>query len=163
MASRLCSLGLPLCLLLVAACDRERDGRVPLPPKAAPQASSSGEAAAGGGVRLALLQPSPDTDMAALEGFLHAEGPCLYIVGNDRTRSRTLPAFSFSDISWDDATGALRARGADFADGQRVLLTGGTPPQSDRLRWVQPPDPSCDASDLFVVGAIDRVRDEPAP
>ena len=134
-----------------------------MPPtaRAAPDAASP--EAAPGGVRLALLQPGPDTDMAALEGVLHVEGPCLYVVGNDKTRSRTLPAFSFSDVRWDSGTRSLQARGAAFANGQRVLLTGSTPADPARLRWAQRPDPSCDASDLYVVGAIDPAPGRPGP
>ena len=150
-------LSFPLCLLLVVACDQRQD--VPPTPRAAPDAGP--REAAAGGIRLALLQPSPDTDMAALEGVLHVEGPCLYIVGNDRIRSRTLPAFSFSDVRWDSGTQSLHARGAAFANGQRVLLTGSKPADPARLRWAQRPDPSCDASDLYVVGAIDPAPGRP--
>jgi hypothetical protein len=99
--------------------------------------------------------------MAALEGYLHFEGACLYIVGNNKAEGRTLPAFSFSDVRWDPNSRTLLARGAAFADGQRVLLTGGAPPNLFGLRWVQRPDPTCDASELFVVGAIDPVAVPP--
>jgi hypothetical protein len=94
-------------------------------------------------------------DMAALEGFLHSEGPCLYIVGNDKTKNRTLPAFSLSGVRWDETTQTLRVGDAAFAQGQRVVLGGGEPANPAALNWVQRPDPACDASDLFVVGTID--------
>jgi hypothetical protein len=96
--------------------------------------------------------------MAALEGFLHSEGPCLYIVGKDKTRGRTLPAFSLSGLRWDESTQTLQAGGTVFALGQKVLLGGGEPGNPAALNWLQRPDPSCDASDLFVAGTI-----EPAP
>jgi hypothetical protein len=96
--------------------------------------------------------------MAALEGHLHAEGPCLYIVGNDKAKSRTLPAFHIAAIRWDQDTRTLRVRDSVFALGQRVVLTGGEAANLSGLPWVQRPDPSCDSSDLFMTGWI-----EPAP
>lgn len=152
---------LPLCLLLVAACDRQQDASAPLPPKATPEAASSAEPASAGGVRLALLQPSGDTDLAALEGFLHSDGPCLYVVGEDKRKSRTLPAFSLSGVRWDEATRTLRVGNAAYSQGQRVVLGGGEPANPAALNWVQRPDPSCDASDLFVVGTIDAAKPSP--
>ncbi len=96
--------------------------------------------------------------LAALEGVLHVEGRCLYVVGADRRRSRTLPAFHIDDISWDAAARALRVRGQAFAPGDRVLLTGGEAPGSAALRWVRRPHPSCDSSNLFIAGAIDPAK-----
>jgi hypothetical protein len=113
------------------------------------------------GVRLALLQPGADTDLAALEGSLHAEGRCLYVVGNDTTRNRTLPAFAVEGVRWDSGTKTLRVRDLVFAQGQRIVLGGGEPANAGALAWVQRPDPSCDASDLFVVGTIDPAKGSP--
>lgn len=96
--------------------------------------------------------------LAALEGFLHAEGPCLYIVGTDKTRSRTLPAFHMADVRWDPATETLRVGSTAYSNGQRVVLGGGHPTVRDGLEWVQRPDPSCDASDLFVAGSIEAAK-----
>jgi hypothetical protein len=107
-----------------------------------------------GGVRLALLAPSGGSNMAALEGTLHAEGRCLYIAGNDTAKSRTFPAFPVAGLRWDPATGTLHMGGASFRQGQRVVLTGGEPADRAALDWVQAPHPSCDTSDLFVAGAI---------
>lgn len=107
-------------------------------------------------MRLALLVPSPDTDMAALEGFLHAEGPCLYIVGNDESKDRTLPAFSFEEVQWDERTRTLRARGSVFALGEKILFGGSTATNPALLEWREPPDPACDVSDVFVVGAVNH-------
>lgn len=98
-------------------------------------------------------------DMAALEGFLHAEGPCLYIVGTDERPIRTLPAFHVPDIRWDPGTQTLRVGRRVYSNGQRVVLGGGYPPAPERLEWVQRPDPSCDASDLFVTGSIEAAKD----
>ncbi len=148
-------MALALCVLLVAACDRQQERSAPLPPKAIPDAASSGEPAAADGVRLALLQPSADTDMAALEGFLHSEGPCLYIVGDDKAKNRTLPAFALAGVRWDAGTQTLRVDDKVFAQGQRIVLGGGEPANPAALNWVQRPDPGCDASDLFVVGTVD--------
>jgi hypothetical protein len=146
---------LPLCLLLVAACDRQQDGSAPLQPKAAPQGTPKEGSAREIGVRLALLQPSANTDLAALEGSLHAEGRCLYIVGSDKTKNRTLPAFALADVRWDERTQSLRVGNRNFAQDQRVVLGGGEPSNHSALKWLQRPDPSCDSSDLFVVGTID--------
>jgi hypothetical protein len=48
-----------------------------------------------------------------------------------------------------------------FASGERVVLGGGHPPTRGGLRWVQRPDPSCDASDLFVAGSIEAAQEKP--
>jgi hypothetical protein len=138
-----------LILLPTAGCDRPQESTL------------RPEAASPTGVRLALLQPSGDMLMAALEGVLHAEGPCLYIVGDDKARSRTLPAFHIAGISWDEATRTLRAHGKTFALGQRVVLGGGETPNPAALAWVQRPDPSCDSSDLFMTGSIDAAKAGP--
>lgn len=99
--------------------------------------------------------------MAALEGVLHAEGRCLYIVGADKARSRTLPAFHIAGISWDEASRTLRVREKRFALGQRVVLGGGEAVNPAALDWVQRPDPSCDSSDLFMTGRIDPAKGQP--
>jgi hypothetical protein len=137
-------------LLLVVACDRPKEGSPPT------------EAASQTGVRLALLRPSGDTLMAALEGVLHAEGRCLYVIGDDKARSRTLPAFHIAGMSWDEPTRTLRARGKSFALGQRVVLGGGEAADSAALDWVQRPDPTCDSSDLFMTGTIEHTKVEAA-
>jgi hypothetical protein len=104
---------------------------------------------------LALLHASADTDLAALEGVLHVEGRCLYIVGNDKTKNKTLPAFALEGVRWDSRTKTLQVRDTAFAPGERIILGGGEPANPASLSWVQRPDPSCDSSDLFVVGTID--------
>lgn len=114
-----------------------------------------------GTVRLALLQPSGDTNMAALEGVLLVEGSCLYVTGTEERGRRTMPAFSFSDVRWDANAGLLKAGDVNIYGGQRVRLTGGTPPDMAALEWVQRPDPSCDASDLFVTGVIEPIPNSP--
>jgi hypothetical protein len=157
LAKRFPNLALPLCLLLVGACDRQQDRST----SKAPQAASNEGRVAETGVRLALLPPSGDTDMAALEGALHADGRCLYIVGNDKTKNRTLPAFALEGVRWDEDSRTLRVRDSEFTLGQRVLLGGGEPANPAALRWVQRPDPSCDASDLFVVGTVDPATPSP--
>ncbi len=138
---------LVLALLPVAACDRPQE-----------QTGPRAEAASQTGVRLALLRPSGDTLMAALEGVLHAEGRCLYVVGDDKARSRTLPAFHIAGMSWDEPTRTLRARGKAFALGERVVLGGGEAANPAALDWIQRPDPSCDSSDLFMTGTIEHAK-----
>jgi hypothetical protein len=149
---------LPLLLLLVAACDRQQDMGASQPNKGTRALTSSREPAAAGGVRLALLNPSGDTDLAALEGFLHFDGPCLYVVGNDKSKNRTLPAFALSSVRWDEGSRTLRVGEAAYSQGQRVVLGGGEPANPAALNWLQRPDASCDASDLFVVGTIDAKK-----
>lgn len=157
MAVRCCLPVLSLILLLAAACDRPPHESPPSP-GAPPQARLDGD---GAGVRLALLQPGNDMLMAALEGVLHADGRCLYIVGKDPKRNRTLPAFHIAGMRWDEATRTLRVRDKSFALGQRVVLGGGHVPNHPALDWVQPPDPSCDSSDLFMTGTIDPAEAVP--
>lgn len=150
MTKRYCLPALLLALMPAAACDRPEEG-----------SPSEPEAASSTGVKLALLQPSDDMLMAALEGVLHAEGRCLYVVGDDKPRSRTLPAFHIAGISWDEPSRTLRVRGKTFALGERVVLGGGETPDPAALDWVQRPDPSCDSSDLFMTGTIDPAKAEP--
>ncbi|HEX8512974.1 MAG TPA: hypothetical protein VF688_07685 [Allosphingosinicella sp.] len=141
---------LVLALLPAAACDRPQEQAAPRP-----------EAASQTGVRPALLRPSGDTLMAALEGVLHAEGRCLYVVGDDKARSRTLPAFHIAGMNWDEPTRTLRVRGRTFALGQRVVLGGGEAADPAALDWVQRPDPTCDSSDLFMTGTIEPAKAGP--
>ena len=161
MAKRFCTFGILLAFTLTSGC--ERQGRMDGPQSAAatdtaPDASLKWDAAEQTGVRLALLEPSANMLMASLEGTLRVEGRCLYIVGTDGAKHRTLPAFHIDSIRWDAATRTLRTASAVIAEGQRVFLGGGEVPSRSTLKWVQPPDPSCDASNLFVTGTI-----EPAP
>lgn len=155
MAKRLCRLILPLGVALLANCDWQPERSVPLQPNAAPQGSQGSDDARAEGVRLALLEPGGDTDLARVDGTLHVDGRCLYIVGNDQTKNRTMPAFALAQVSWEAGTQTLRVGDKVFAQGQRIVLGGGEPANPAALDWVQRPDPECDASDLFVVGTID--------
>ena len=112
-------------------------------------------------MRLALLAPSANMHLASLEGVLATEGRCLYVVPIERELSRSQPAFQMAGVSWDARTQTLRAAGATFRAGQRVVLGGGYPPNPDALAWRQGPDPSCDASNLFVVGSIESSSAQP--
>lgn len=150
------------CYMAVSACDGRQSSNIVADSEHGITEASSEQAvplsANGGspdGVRLALLQPSASTDMAALEGVLRVDGPCLYVTGPNSAGSRTTPAFSFTGIRWNASTQALQVQGASITDGTRVRLTGGTPPNPGRLSWAQKPDPSCDLSDVFVTGAIE--------
>lgn len=51
-----------------------------------------------GGIRLALVQESVDTNLAALEGVLQVKGACVYVGGPTNTASLITPVFSFADI-----------------------------------------------------------------
>jgi hypothetical protein len=142
-------------MALVAGCDRQAERSDSLQPEAAPQGPQGIDDAPVDGVRLALLEPGGDTDLARLEGILSVDGRCLYIAGNDKTKNRTLPAFALAGVRWDSGTRTLRAGDKVFAQGQRIVLGGGEPANPAALNWLQRPDPSCDASDLFVVGTVD--------
>ena len=119
------------------------------------------EAGDAGGVRLALLEPSADSDAAALEGVLQVEGRCLYVVQPGGAGARTMPAFLIAGARWDAERNLLLAHGKSFAPAQRVSLGGSMASDRSLLRWVQPPDPSCDTASIFVTGSID-VAPEPA-
>jgi hypothetical protein len=121
-------------------------------------AQEAEKARKGSGVRLVLLEPSSDMLLAALEGVLHTEGPCLYIVGDNKREGRSLPAFHIPDIRWDPGTQTLRVGSVVYSNGQRVVLGGGYPPTLNGLKRVQRRDPSCDASQLFVTGSIEAAK-----
>lgn len=145
-------------MALLAGCDRQPERSVPLQQKAAPQGSQGAVEARADAVRLALLEPGGDTDLARLEGVLSVDDRCLYVIGNDKTKNRTLPAFALAGVRWDAGTRTLRVGEKVFAQGQRIVLGGGEPANPTALTWVQRPDPACDASDLFVVGTVDPPR-----
>lgn len=105
-------------------------------------------------LRLALLQPSNATNLAALEGYLHTDGSCIYITGRGGSGMKALPAFTIPGIRWDSRREAIIARGRAYRLGERVLLAGGEPFEGQVLNWVQPPHPGCDTSDIFIVGDI---------
>lgn len=117
-------------------------------------AINGAEARTGETVRLALLPPSRESDLAALEGFLLAEGRCLYVVGRGRSGTKTTPAFLIPDATWDAEKSVLLAHGKAFSSGQRVLLGGSTATDLALLPWVQKPDPSCDSSGVWITGSI---------
>ena len=112
-------------------------------------------------VRLALLEPSEDSDAAGLDGYLHVEGRCLYVTGPGGSGARTLPAFTIAGARWDAERGQLLAHGKSFHVGQRVTRGGSSATNPDMLRWVQAPDPTCDSRSIFVTGMIDAAL-EPA-
>lgn len=159
-----CSLGNRLVLALIlgslaAGCGTRGRESEPVRTAAGKQGEPFSDHSASRSVRLALLRPSADTDMAALEGVLTVDGPCLYITGPGGLGSRTMPAFSLSNVRWDGATQSLVIGSRRIASGHRVRLTGGSPPTLDGLDWVQQPPPSCDKSDLFMTGAIEALLD----
>jgi hypothetical protein len=106
------------------------------------------------GVRLALLEPSEDSDAAALEGELWVEGKCLYLTQKGSSGG-TLLAFLIRDARWDAQRQRLVAHGRSFAPGQRVRLGGSSATNRALLKWRQAPDPSCDARGIMVVGSVD--------
>lgn len=123
----------------------------------APVEETNNEAA--GGVHLALLDPSDASDAAALEGYLHVEGRCLYVTDRRGSGPRAHPAFLIRDARWDAQQGVLVAHGRRYRPGQRVRLGGSTAADPRLLRWRQPPDPSCDNASVFVTGMIEPLSD----
>lgn len=138
--------------LLLAACG---PASRPDAPAAEQPVAEKAQPADRDGVRLALLEPSNDTDLAGLEGVLEAEGRCLYLAQPGASAGRTLLAFTIPGISWDPQRHALVAYGKTFAPGQRVLLGGSGTMNPKVHRWTQPPDPSCDTKAVAVVGTIE--------
>ena len=126
--------------LILAGCSQTFD-----PPKAEPIP------AAGPMVRLALLPPSRVGDAAATVGKLVVEGPCLYLLHDDGTR--TMPAFMTFDTQW--RSGTLIVEGRQFAPGQRVVLGGSEVNGAvANMAWVQVPDASCDTARIWVAVSI---------
>ena len=81
----------------------------------------------------------------------------------DEPKNRTLPAFALTAVRWDAGTRTLRVVDELFPEGGRIVLGGGEPANPGALDWVQRPDPWCDASALFVVGAVDCAERSSAP
>ena len=144
--------------LLALGCGPAREDSIPPAREAAAEASGNRDE---DGVRLALLEPSADSDAAALEGVLQVRGRCLYLT-QPGASGATLLAFSIPGARWDGERGVLVAHDRAFAPGQRVRLGGSSVSNPSLLRWVQPPDPSCDARGMMVVGGIDPLP-EPTP
>ncbi|MCC7364513.1 MAG: hypothetical protein IT303_09070 [Dehalococcoidia bacterium] len=85
---------------------------------------------------------------ALLVGILRQEGHCLY-VGSD------LPLFP-SDSRYDEEKGVLTVLGKRFRVGEEFRSGGGTFDwwrEADFL--TTPPDPSCDTSQVVIVGYVD--------
>jgi hypothetical protein len=157
-------------LLLVVACsgtagdDRESPSADDAPSRAA-TGGGSGEAArpsvpADATVRLARLPESREGDLAALEGTLQADGPCLYLeaAGSDRY----LIAFTIPGVRWDADRRVLVVPpespgpgAATYPTGERVIL-GGSEASAATLEdlWVEPPDPACDTGRIWVAHAL---------
>ncbi len=148
------------CALALAACDG--------PEPAAGNESAEAPPGEVGGVRLALLTPSRDFDLAAMEGVLRVEGPCVY-VGGKEGRGGSLLAFGMPEVRWDGAARRLHVYDRSFAPGDLVVVGGSHAHDPARLPWRQRPDPSCDTSQVWVTGTMDpgpyrgaaeRLRDE---
>jgi hypothetical protein len=75
--------------------------------------------------------------------------------------AKTLPAFVIAGAAWDAARNRLLAPGKSFALGQQVTLGGSTATNPSLLSWLQPPDPFCDSSSIFVTGSIDSASEPP--
>jgi hypothetical protein len=148
-----------LIALAIAVCGCTADNEAAVPQEESVRGGSAAIAPAGG-VRLALLEPSEDSDASALEGYLHVEGPCLYVTGRRGGGPRTHPAFLIRDALWDAEQGVLVAHGRRYRPGQRVRLGGSTASDPRLLRWRQPPDPSCDNASPFVTGMIELLPDD---
>lgn len=103
-------------------------------------------------VRLALLPPSREGDAALTIGRLAVEGPCLYLIRDDGTR--TMPAFITFDTRWEN--GALVVGDRRFVVGQRVKLGGGEVNGAvANMVWTQAPDRTCATAKLWVTVSVD--------
>jgi hypothetical protein len=124
-------------LFAVVACSREPEPLPPPPPAPA--------------VRIPLLPHGGDSHLVGATGVLEVDGPCLYLRTPNGTR--ILPAFAMANTRWNE--GSLEVGERRFQPGQTVLL-GGSPadPLRPRVPWVQPPDPTCDASIGFIAYQI---------
>jgi len=104
-------------------------------------------------VKLALLPPSREGNAALKVGRLEVDGPCLYVVGADG--SRTIPAFMTFDTRWEN--GELVVESKRFRPGQTIHLGGGEiNSKIADLAWVQQPDPSCTAPSYWITSFIDH-------
>lgn len=139
-------------LLLIACSPRSKSSNAAAQERGG--AINSAEARTSETVRLALLPPSRESDAAALEGYLLAEGRCLYVIGRSRSGTKNTPAFLIPGATWDAEKSVLLAHGKAFSSGQRVLLGGSTATNPALLSWVQKPDPSCDSSSVWITGSI---------
>jgi len=111
----------------------------------------------GGGVRVALLQPSGASNAAGLAGTLLVEDACLYI--SQAEGRKTLPAFTIPGIRWDSQREVLLVGQSEYRPGDRVLVSGAPPFPRQTLDWVQPPHPSCDPTSIVIVGSLRREGD----
>jgi hypothetical protein len=111
-------------------------------------------------VRLARLPESREGDLAALEGTLRADGPCLYLeaAGSDRY----LIAFTIPGVRWDADRRVLVVPSespgpgaATYPTGERVIL-GGSEASAATLEdlWVDRPDVACDVARIWVAHVI---------
>jgi hypothetical protein len=149
---------IPAALLILSASFAGCGGGAPGGNEASPAA---------GGVRVPLLRQDGDADAALTEGFLHVEGPCLYILDNRGAGERIMPAFTVA-VSWDARENVLVAGESRIRPGEQVWLSGSRARNPRALAWVQPPHPSCDAANVYVsnnvspIGAIAAQKQERA-
>jgi hypothetical protein len=106
-----------------------------------------------------LYAGAPTGDNADLPGTLTIEGNCLYVDWEDPNDqddvrdSRMLPAFPANFTRWDEETQTIELDGTALRAGTEVVLGGGgLGSDPDDRDWVVPPDPDCDASEIFMVG-----------
>jgi hypothetical protein len=96
-----------------------------------------------------------------MEGYLHVEGPCLYVTDRGGVGARTMPAFTVP-VSWDAGDNVLVAGPHRMRPGDRVAV-GGSPASDPRLlTWVQAPDPSCNKTHVVVSNSIEPAAENPA-
>lgn len=134
-----------------------------------------GESVDSGTGPLALYDGGPSGDDADADGVLTREGDCIYIDwenrsdADDKRDSRILVVFADSVTSWDEGQQAVRFGGRVFRIGSFAYHFGGQvlrvgeqvefgggghsgSPVRLRLKWIAPPDPSCDATTVWVAG-----------
>ena len=127
---------------------------------AAPAGDAGASTPASGGVRVPLLRQDGIADAALMDGYLHVEGPCVYIRQRDGTGVPTLPAFTVA-VSWDAQSNVLVAGPHRIRPGERVELGGSAANDPRRLRWVQAPAPSCNTASVFVSNSIAPAAEAP--
>jgi hypothetical protein len=108
---------------------------------------------------LILYGGEPNADDADWHGFLVLEGNCLYVDwenphdADDAPDARMLVAFPSRNTSWDETRQAVKYGGTTLRVGEWVDIGGsGLFGPAEEFDWAVPPDPSCDTTEVWLVG-----------
>jgi hypothetical protein len=103
------------------------------------------------------VDPSSPGRLAATEGVLVVEGPCVALESPNGESSMLI--WPVPATTWDEAGQTIRVRSAEARLGDWVQLTGSfvTPP-TDPAQYGTPPNPACIRELAFLVTAIDSAR-----